>query len=216
MRIVIVGASRFGAATARTLIKGGHEVVLVDMDEARLEELGEELDCGLIHGDGSLPSVQRDAFADHADALVLLTNEDDVNILAAVVGRSVGFERVVPQIVRPELLAVCEELGLDDLITPHATVARSIVRALEEGKGAAVDLRLSEGLTVRRYPAGKAAGQEAGALELPEGVRAIAVSREGRQILIEPGVTLQEGDQLVVAVRGSALDEMEARFGAET
>lgn len=116
MRIVVVGASRFGQATTRQLLDKGHEVVLVDSDRSRLESLEEDLDCGMLHGDGSLPSIQRDAYGDHADALVLLTNSDDVNILAAAVGKSIGFERVLPQIVRGELISVCEELGLEDLI----------------------------------------------------------------------------------------------------
>ena len=68
MRIVIVGASRFGINTASQLIEKRHEVLMIDKDLERLKEIGEQLDCGMIHGDGSLPSIQREAFADHAVA----------------------------------------------------------------------------------------------------------------------------------------------------
>ena len=93
MRIVIIGASRFrDRQRRRKLIDTGHEVVLIDKDGGKLEHLAEELDCGFIGGvgDGSLPSVLRDAFGDHADALVALTNADDENILAALVGKVRG------------------------------------------------------------------------------------------------------------------------------
>lgn len=212
MRIVIIGASRFGTATATQLSENGHEVVMVDHDAERLDALSEELDCGMIHGDGTLPSVQRDAFGDHADALVALTNQDDVNILAAAVGRSVGFDRVVPQIVRPELLAVCEELGLKDLITPHATVARSLVDVIEDHNDATLDLRLHKGLQVMGYQIGKErAGTCVGDLDMPRDSKVIAVTRGEDEALVFEDTELQEGDLLmIVAARGvkSKLDTL--------
>ncbi|MFP4303353.1 potassium channel family protein [Rhodosalinus sp.] len=213
MRIVIVGASRFGTATAEELTGAGHEVVLVDRDGDKLERLAEELDCGFLEGDGSLPSILRDAYGDGADALVLLTNADDVNILAALVGRSVGYPRVVPQIVRNQLLAVCEELGLENLITPHATVARSIVRSLEDRSDAALDLRSHSGFDVLGYRVGtEQQGKALSELNLPRGSRPIAVTREGENHLVTDETELQEGDLLIVAVAEDARDKMDKLF----
>ncbi len=213
MRIVIVGASRFGVATAEQLVDAGHEVVMVDRNGGRLAELSEDLDIGLLEGDGSLPSVLRDAMGDGADALILLTNVDDVNILAALVGRSVGYPRVVPQIVRRELLAVCEELGLENLITPHATVARSIVRTLESRHDAALDLRARRGFEVLGYRVGAAhAGQRIDALDLPAETRVIALTRQEEDRLVEPGTVLEEGDQLIVAVAAEAQQRVDEIF----
>lgn len=213
MRIVIVGASRFGVATAEQLADAGHEVVMVDRDGARLAELSEDLDIGLLEGDGSLPSVLRDAMGDGADALILLTNVDDVNILAALVGKSVGYPRVVPQIVRRQLLAVCEELGLENLITPHATVARSIVRTLESRHDAALDLRARRGFDVLGYRVGAAhAGQRIDALDLPAEARVIALTRQEEDRLVDPGTELEAGDQLIVAVAAEAQQRMDEIF----
>jgi trk system potassium uptake protein TrkA len=210
MRIVIIGASRFGIATAQELIDSGHEVVLIDKDGGKLEHLAEELDCGFIEGDGSLPSVLRDAYGDHADALVALTNADDENILAALVGKSVGFDRVVPQIVRQELLAVCDELGLENLITPHATVARSIVRSLEDHNDASLDLRRHRAFEVLLYKVGAAcSGRTIADLGLPRDARVIALSRGEQERLVEDDTRLEEGDRLIVAVGPGAQDRMD-------
>ena len=220
MRIVIVGASRFGTATAHQLVENGHEVILVDTDAQLLEELAEELDCGMIHGDGTLPSVQRDACGDGADALVALTNKDDVNILAAAVARQVGFDRVVPQIVRPELIAVCEELGLTDLVTPHATVARSLVQVIEDRNDAVMDLRLHKALQVLGYQIGDSrAGKRVGELDLPRDCRVIAITRGQDEALVFDDTELCEGDVLIiVAARGvkEKLDELLHPAGDET
>lgn len=216
MKIVIVGASRFGVATADQLMQTGHQVVLVDTDRDKLEEVAETLDCGMLHGDGSLPTIQREAFGDHADALILLTNTDDVNIMAALVGRSVGFERVVPQIVRSELVAVCEELGLDDLVTPHQTLARSLLRMIEDHSDAALEMRFRKGLTIRGYTIGETLdGKTVGELDLPARCRVIGTASEETERLADEDTKLEEGCRLIVVAEDEILEELDAKFESE-
>ncbi|SMH57516.1 TrkA family potassium uptake protein [Maritimibacter sp. HL-12] len=216
MRIVIVGASRFGLATTEQFLEKGHEVVLVDSDRDKLLALEEEIDCGMLHGDGSLPSVQREAFGDHADALVLLTNNDDVNILAAAVGKSIGFERVLPQIVRAELISVCEELGLEDLIAPHSKIARSIVHLLEDNEDASVELRFHKGLQVVGYQVPESMdGQTVGELGLPRRSRAFGIARGEDEDLVSDDTRLHTGDKLVLLIDDNIRDELNDYFGTK-
>lgn len=213
MRIVVVGASRFGINTATKLIKKGHEVVVIDKDLERLEEIGEQLDCGMIHGDGSLPSIQREAFADHADALILLTNVDNVNILAAIVGRSVGFERVIPQIVGSELLTACTELGLDDLITPHQTVAHSIVEMLEEKEESTLDLNFGRNMLVRRYWIGEnKAGKRVDEMGLPDACRVLGIVRDEKDSLVSNDTKIEQDDCIIVIVEKDSEEQLSAVF----
>ena len=116
MRIIVVGGSRFGIATLKHLLDKGHEAVLVDESRERLDDISDDVECGLIHGDGTLPSILREAMGDGADALMMLTNHDEANILGAAVGRSIGIERVVVQIIQTQLLPICEELGLEEVV----------------------------------------------------------------------------------------------------
>ena len=213
MHITILGASRFGVATAQHLIDEGHEVVLIDRDRARLDELADELDCGMVCGDGTLPSTLRDAYGDGSDALVALTNEDDVNILAAVVGRAVGFDRVIPQIVRPELLTVVEELDLDDVITPHDSLAKSIVGSLTEHSEVDADLSLHRELRLVHHIVPQAFdGKTIGEIELPEGARAVAHSGRERENLAEDDVKLAKGDKLMFVTRKEATEKLTKIF----
>lgn len=214
MRVTILGASRFGVATVKQLVDGGHEVVLIDKDRARLDELADSLDCGMIHGDGTLPSVLRDAYGDGSDALVALTNEDDVNILAAVVARSVGFGRVVPQIVRPELLSVVEELDLDDRIAPHESVARAIVSALTEHSEVETDLALHRALRIVTHRVPDAlAGQRVGELDLPGKARAVALVRGEDERIVDAETELAEGDRLMLVTRSEEAERLNRMFG---
>lgn len=206
MRLVIVGASRFGIAAARQAQEAGHSVVIVDHDREALEALEDGLDCGRLHGDGALPGVLRDAYGDGADALLLLTNSDDVNILAALVGRSVGFERVIVQIIRPELAHVCAELGLDDRITPFTTVASSIMDMLDVEDDAQPEIVGAERIILD--VAARLAGERLGDVSLPRGARIAAALRRSSDDWLGDDDTLEEGDRLILYARPDIRQEV--------
>ncbi len=213
MRIVIVGGSKFGIATAEQMIEHGHEVVLVDKDRDRLERLSEQLDCGLIEGDGSSPSVLREAFRDKSDVLIALTNASDDNILTALVARSVGFGRVIPQIISPELLEVCSELELNDTITPHATVAKSLCRALEEDTEVTEDLNLTGALRLKRVEVPDTLdGKTLADLETPKEARAVAIIDGDTESLADSQATLRAGMHILFAVDCNKVKALESCF----
>jgi trk system potassium uptake protein TrkA len=216
MRIVIVGGSQFGIITAEKLISGGHEVVLIDKSREKLDRLAERLDCGLIEGDGTLPHTLRDAFRSEGDILIALTNRSDDNILASLVGRSVGFGRAILQIVDAELMAVCEELGLHEVIMPHAAVAESIVASVVDRGGTEPVVKLHNELRLVSHCATRAlGGHTVEELELPKGVRTIARVRDGKEAFADPSTKLEEGDFLLFAIEAGAAEALAERFRAK-
>ena len=213
MHVTILGASRFGVATARELVDNGHEVVLIDIDKARLDSLADGLDCAMVCGDGTLPSTLRDAYGDGSDALVALTNEDDVNILAGVVARSIGYKRIIPQIVRAELLSVVEELELGDVITPHENLARSIASALVDHSELDADRALHRDLRLVHHAVPDSMdGTTIGDLDLPEKARVIAHANDEGEDFAEPDTPLRAGDHLWFVLSDGAVKSLNKLF----
>jgi len=93
MRVVFIGAGTLALTTARLLLKRGHDVVIIERDKSIALELPEQLDCGVLQGDGSKPAILREADPEHTDILFCLASSDQANIIAALVGRSLGFKR---------------------------------------------------------------------------------------------------------------------------
>jgi trk system potassium uptake protein TrkA len=101
MRTVFVGAGKVSTETAKVLIKKNHEVVIIETDKARIEELSEEMDCSFLQGDATQPNILREVNPEHTDFLFCLTSSDQANVIASLVGRSLGFKRIVTSIGDP-------------------------------------------------------------------------------------------------------------------
>ncbi|MEL6587572.1 MAG: NAD-binding protein [Pseudomonadota bacterium] len=215
MRVTILGASRFGAAIAEHLIDDNHEVILIDKDRGRLDRLAERLDCGMIEGDGTMPSVLREAYRDEEDVFIAVTNASDDNILASLVARSVGFGRVIPQITAQELMDVCQELNLDDVINPHATVAESICAGLEDRAALDSEAMLHQDLALKRVGVPeRMVGQRLADMDLPKTARAVALIRDDTEHFADDDTTLRAKDCLVLAVARDAAQEVAKAFEA--
>lgn len=216
MRIVIAGASRLGATLATKLIEAGHEVVIIDPSRDRLEELAETLDCGMIQGDASHPSTIRSAANEAGDVYVALGDMDQDNVLSAVVARSVGFRRVIPKIYDPELGAICDELGLDDVVVPDETMAESLRASIEDGGPASrtapltASFRFADCVVAERHD-----GKTVEAVGLDREVRVVALNRKGRDFFAEPDTELKRGDRAIFIGEPKALRRARATLSQE-
>lgn len=127
MRLAFIGATALTVKTAHALIEEGHEVIIIERDESRIKELGEQLDCAFLHGDGSKPDVLKEADPARTDILYCLTNHDQTNIIASLIARNLEVKRVVTMIEDEEFIPICEQLGLTDTIIPLRTISRHLI-----------------------------------------------------------------------------------------
>ncbi len=81
MKVIIIGAGFTGSQLARKLIDEKNDVILVDNNEEIVRHAANNLDCTVIHADGNnLAALEAAGIAD-ADALVLLTDNDEYNMI---------------------------------------------------------------------------------------------------------------------------------------
>ena len=81
MKIVIIGAGFTGVQLAKRLINEKNDVVLIDNDEATVRHASNRLDCSVIQADGNDLSNLEDAGIAKADALVCVTDDDEINMI---------------------------------------------------------------------------------------------------------------------------------------
>ena len=71
---------------------------------------------------------------DSTDLLICLSDDDTSNVLAAVVAKSMSFDRVVLRLEDDDLLSVCKQLELDNVIVPDERMAQQLVDFAEGEK----------------------------------------------------------------------------------
>jgi trk/ktr system potassium uptake protein len=212
VRVVIVGAGEVSVATARQLVEKGFEVVVVETDRARIDEISEDLDCSFLHGDGSRPDVLREVDPEGTDVLLCLTDSDQVNVIAGLVGRSLGFRRVVTSITDPQFEGICGELGLDDTIVPSRTISRYLVDSVRGGGIVEISTVIKDEARFFSFAATERDAGPVADLDLPEGARVICYYRKEKFALADPETKLHRDDEVVILTHSRNLEALRRRW----
>lgn len=212
MRAVFLGAGSLTLNTARVLLRRGHDVVVIERDREVIDTLSEELDCGFILGDGSRPVILREADPRHTMVLYCLTNQDQTNIIASLVGRSLGFARVVTKIDDPELEHICIELGLEDTIIPSRTIGIHLADLFEGRDPLEFSTVIRDEARVFSFVASADRAGPLDALDLPKRTRVICLYREGNFLVPDGDTRLKPGDEVVLITERDNLETLGQRF----
>jgi trk system potassium uptake protein TrkA len=213
MRIVFIGASTLAIEAARTLIDHGHEVVIVEEDESRLEKLeATDLDCGLMLGDGSRPAVLSEVGPDNTDFLFCMSNSDQDNILAALAGKRMGFGQVIAKIEDPDFSSLCSELGLEDVLIPTQETANAVTDRVAGITSVDLAPLLKTGIRFFSFAARSRDAGRAAELELPRGARVVALTRDGRAELVDEDTRIEEHDNVYVICSQDHVKGLRERF----
>jgi len=210
MRAVFVGASALTLMTMRLLLKRGHEVIVIDRDKALIQELAQNLDCGFLHGDGSKPAILREADPENTDVFMCLTGNDQTNIIAALVGRSLGFKRVIAKIDDAEFEHICLELGLEDTIIPARTIGRYLADMCDGRDPLEVSTMVRDEGHVMSFVVHEAQSGPIDELGLPQKARVVCIYRDNKFILPDAGTVLKVNDEVVLIMHRDSLGAVEA------
>lgn len=212
MRAVFLGASSLTLMTARLLLKRAHEVVIIDQDKDIVTSLTDELDCGVLHGDGSKPAILREADPEQTDIFFCLTGNDQTNIIASLVGRSLGFKRVVTKIMDPEYEHICIELGLEDTIIPSRTIGRYLADMFEGLDLLELSTMIRDEARVFSFIAREDEEMAITELDLPEASRVICIYRDAGFIVPDEDTKLRKNDEVVLITHRKNLEILKKKW----
>ena len=134
MNIIIVGAGVVGSAICAQLVVEGHNITLIDEDRAALEKISSRYDVVGIKGHGANLETLRSAGAEHADMLVAVTAQDEVNILCCAGASKLGVKHTAARVRNPEYSELVklmkDEMNISFTINPELAAAKEIYRML--------------------------------------------------------------------------------------
>ena len=210
MRAVFIGAGDLTCITARQLLKNRHEVVIIEHDKERIAQLSVGLDAGFIHGDGSKTDILRETDPASTDVLFCLCGTDQYNIIASLVGRSLGYPRIVTRIEDPSYEHICIELGLEDIIVPDFTIARYLADMCDGQNPLEFSALIKDDAQVFVFVAGKKDEGPLAELNLPKGSRLLFFYRSDKLLLPDEKTALREDDEVLIIAHGKVLPQLHA------
>lgn len=128
MYILVVGGGTMGRYIARALPE--HEIAIVEKNPDKCHRIQSEMEeVKVIEGDASKLYILKRAEFDRADAVIAVTNNDEVNLFVGLLGKKRG-KKAVARVHEPEYIPVFNELGIDNIISPEQRAAMDIAKKM--------------------------------------------------------------------------------------
>ena len=213
MFVVVLGGGKIGANVARSLVRGGHEVVVVEADRARFESIEAEFRPFAILGDATeIYVLERAGLRRPPDIVVAATGDDEDNIVICQLAKEkYGVQKVIARVNDPRNQEHFDLLGIRPTVaaTPmilalieHEVPEHGLVHLLElrDERLEIVEVEIADGAP--------AVGKRVEQLQLPPSTRLVSVMREGRAEIAVGATELRRGDQVLAILEPGAEDEL--------
>ena len=134
MRVVIYGIGTTGTKLVQTLYKEGEDIIIIDTDKQRIEDIQRRLDVLCVVGDMGDSSVIEEAKIRDADAFIAVRDSDEENIVACIIAKRHKVKVTIARLRNPSYLDKeilnANELGIDFIINPEKEVAKEIFKLI--------------------------------------------------------------------------------------
>jgi trk system potassium uptake protein TrkA len=213
MFILIAGGGKIGANLARTLLRTGHEVTIVEQRRDRFEELEEEFEHRAIIGDATeLFVLERAGIARPPDLVVAVTGDDEDNIVICQMAREhYNANKVIARVNDPRNQAHFDLLGISPTVSATSSIMALIEHEVPEHELVHLLELRKENLEIVEVQIDKdspVAGKRVARLKLPAGSRLISVMRDGQHEIPDPETELRAGDQVLAILETGKEDEL--------
>ena len=204
MFVLVVGGGKVGYYLTKELIESGHEVVLMEKDRARADQIADEIGSVVIPHDGCEGKYLAEAGCNRADIVAAVTGDDEDNLVICQMAKHhFDVPRTIARVNNPKNEQLFRHLGVDEIISPTRMVLGSIeqdipVHELLHLAALENDLEIIEAQLQGDSPA---VGRSPADLDIPEGCSLFAVVRGGVASPIRSETILQEGDKVIAIGR---------------
>jgi trk system potassium uptake protein TrkA len=215
---MVLGGGMVGSRVAAAMTAEGAEVLIVERDVARAQQLAAELPrVRVIHGDITDIELLAQESVATMDVVVATSGEDTANVLACAFAAAEGAGFTVAVIHRLALLPLASQFGIDATLSPRTASANAVLRELRGGAGSVATF-LESDVEVNEFAvaSGSAAdGAVVANLHVPRSVLlGAAVHPDGSVEIVRGPTRLAAGDRIVVFARAMDLHKARQLFRA--
>lgn len=206
-RVMLAGGGNIGFRLATNLESKGYSVKIIERDPACAEGVADRLDSTVVLlGDAADEELMRQENIDSMDVFCAVTNNDEANILSAMLAKRLGARRVMALINRAVYVELFEESDLDVVISPRLATVGSILAHIRRGDIVAVhSLRGGRAEAIEAIAHGdrsssRVVGRGVRDLPLPPGTGIGAILRNDEVLIAHKGTVIESEDHIILFV----------------
>ena len=209
--VMVIGLGRFGSALARELERLGHEVMAVDRNEQRVNDIAPDVTHALQLDASEEDALRAAGAADFNTAIVAISSDAEPSIFATMVLKRLGVRTVIAKagsILHGEILA---RVGADRVVFPERETGLRLAHSFNVTNVIDyLDVAPNFGIEKIRPPK-SFIGKTLGELDLKGrlGLTPIAL-RRAQQVFVNPAreERVADGDELILIGRDEKLDQL--------
>ncbi|MDX7992499.1 Trk system potassium transporter TrkA [Xenorhabdus littoralis] len=205
-RIMIVGGGNVGAGLALRLEKD-YSVKLIEHNQERATELAELLhDTIVFYGDASDQELLAEEHIEQVDVFIALTNDDEANIMSAMLAKRMGAKKAMVLIQRSAYVDLVQGGVIDIAISPQqATVSALLGHVRKADIVSVFSLRRGVAEAIEAIAHGdentsKVVGRKIGDIKLPPGTTIGAIVRDEEVIIANDYSIIEQGDHVIMFI----------------
>ena len=217
-RIVIAGGGNIGLFLAQELEarRPGTSLALIEHDAARARFVADKLKHTVVlNGDARDPEIHEEANLRATGAIVAVTNDDEVNIMAALLAKRTAPLRTLTLVNNNNYEPLLGSLGIDVVINPRETTVSSVLQHVRRGRIRSVHT-LKDGeaevLEAEALETSPLVGKPLREARLPAGVLIGAIMRDKAMIMPRGNTVIRAHDRVVIVARAAAVKKVEKLF----
>lgn len=202
-RVMLVGGGNIGTRLAEILEKK-YQVKLIEHNMLRTEEISEMLSKTIVlQGDAADEDLLREENIEETDVFCAVTNDDQVNILSAMLAKRMGARKVMALINRASYVDLVQSSTIDIAISPQQATIGSLLAHVRRGDVVVVhSLRRGAAEAIEAIAHGdaktsKVVGRAIEQIKLPPGTTIAAIVR-GEQVIMAHHDTVIEPEDHVI------------------
>jgi trk system potassium uptake protein TrkA len=205
-RVMIVGGGNIGRRLAKAL-EHDYQVKLIEFNKKACENLAAELSNTLVlHGDGTDEKLMQLEHVDEVDVFCALTNDDENNIMSALLAKQAGARKVISLINRSAYVDLVQGGKIDIALSPAQVTIGSLLAYVRQGDVAAVhSLRRGAAEALELVVHGdrqssRVVGRRIDEIDLPKGATIGAVVRGDEVMMGHRDLVIEAEDHVIVFV----------------
>ncbi|MEE4660202.1 MAG: Trk system potassium transporter TrkA [Halieaceae bacterium] len=203
-RIMIAGGGNIGSRLAEA-IDSEYQVKLIERSYSRCRELSEKLKHTIVlHGNASSTELLSAENIEGTDVFCALTNNDEVNIMTAMLAKRMGARKVITLITNPAYIDLLQGDEIDIALSPQQITIGSLLTHVRRGdiynvhslrRGAAEAIEMIAHGDSR---SSKVVGRRLDEIDLPNGVTIGAIVRGEEVLMAHRHIVVETDDHVIL------------------